>query len=62
MNGILKTLSTMSKAYAFSKIMVKTGMTPPEILLFKDVIKIAVNTLKKELLYMQNQFLQNKNK
>ena len=50
MNGILKTLSTMSKAYAFSKIMVKTGMTPPEILLFKDVYKNCSKYIEKRAL------------
>lgn len=50
MNGILKTLSTMSKAYAFSKIMVKTSMTPPEILLFKDVYKNCSKYIEKRAL------------
>lgn len=50
MKWILKTLSAMSKAYAFSKIIVKIGMTLPEILLYKDVYKNCSKYIEKSAL------------
>lgn len=57
MRNIFKALSTVSRAYALAKLTVKTGMTLPEILLYKDAYKNCSKYIEKSaLVYVKSIF------